>query len=1085
MNQIAGIAAGIATPPNPTVFKSPDGWIYDSNLKVISSPDGRKYQYGGAGLPSASELDQVKKLHAALPSNPAAEERLAKLMPALGASKSVPITTQGKAFVRPPAITGMGIAELANQLTNTIAAPMRAAGRALGPSFLPDWMKELPGNMAAGLITSPVDLFADAAVATDPKSTPKQTKKALANLVLKSGLPMGGLSAGFKAVRTAKQLGKDSKAIADDFVNAFNSAAPKAAKVVPGGQNAPAGAMAGMGAKPVGDVLKGFAPKAAPRRGVSDDVQTPGGASKRNVEAKEPAKQPTSTKKGPKLENTSGAEGKTGLANQVQERKEIEGVLSDIPATKGHGAAHWHGEGKKAVDAGEKEFEPNALAQRIANGEEELTGKKVGALLEGARVHENAVNAAGKTLDDAIKSGRGVDEAREAFEKAKADYQAFAENVQQGKGRWSDVGRALQAGTELDTGNFAQVIQAAERSGKVSEKLKKELQEMSGKIGTADEAGVFPEGSLMRQISDLEAENARLVAQGTVEKAKRGPRFSKEAIATERQQIFAEIDEILKSASTGAHDVGSAVYTAVTAGSKLAVAGGRLALNLAKEGVATLDEIVEKVVAEFRNRGLEIDRQTIVDEMAPQGTGATRSEIQKQIDSLRAQAKRESTANKAKIQSDIDELKKQLESGNFRTPSRREVDISKELANLRAEKALYSGKVQSAIKNLAVPVGKKVVREVAGTVRGTILGSDIGILTRQGLFGLSRPVSFAKSIVAGVKATFSEKALVKIQKEILEHDVDGKVAGVVYKKSGLSLTDHLTDPEELIVGRIFKSIPGLKIFAGAGERFQSAFINKLRSDTFDRAIRLGYKENELAARANFINSATGRANVKQVPDWLQVVLTSPRYEKSRWEMLFQPVRNLGLIGKDLAKGKGLNRGAVANIQDMAITAAEVYGLYKLAELSGYEVDFDPISTDFLKMRKGDEVWDPSAGIAPRMRDMCRMVAWSMEPKYNENLLRVMGQAGLDRPISPAVKELAQHASNMIQRWKGVPENEIADLFRGFRLDEDEKGWQTLMPLVFQTVKKYLDEGDVEGAVSAGAREFVGQSVNRYPKPKKK
>jgi hypothetical protein len=472
-----------------------------------------------------------------------------------------------------------------------------------------------------------------------------------------------------------------------------------------------------------------------------------------------------------------------------------------------------------------------------------------------------------------------------------------------------------------------------------------------------------------------------------------------------------------------------------------------------------------------------------IPEKSPQVLDAESKALKAKLDKIREQLNEVRSIRN--IEDEIAELQRQLDTGDITIPKTKEAKkLSKQISDLQAERDLYRGKVQQAIKQASLSKGAKAAKFVAGNVRGAILGSDIGVLTRQGLFGLSRPLAFARGVGRGFKSAFSEKALAKIEREILDHEVGGQKAGVVYKRAGLSLTDHLTNPEELIIGSLFKKVPGLKVFAGAGERFQSAFINTLRSDMMDRAIRLGFKENELKARANFINSATGRSNVKNVPTALEFVLTSPRYETSRWEMLAQPLRNPAVIIKDLATGKGINRGALQNIQDMAVTAAEIYGLYKLAEASGYEVNFDGTSSDFLKMRKGNEVWDPTAGIAPRLRDAIRIVAYGMEPSSKENFTKAFGDLGI-RPISPVVRQSAEAASTAYQRKQGVAEKDIKSFFSGFTLDEEEKGWIAFTPLIFQTAKKYIDKGDYEGAASAALREFIGQSVNQYPKPKEK
>src|SRR5690606_22144368 len=146
----------------------------------------------------------------------------------------------------------------------------------------------------------------------------------------------------------------------------------------------------------------------------------------------------------------------TGLANRVQEEEALGGIIKQVAPAKGEGAKHWQEAGKAAVEDG-ADYE--LLAQKIARGEAELTGENVGILLEGKRQLLAKVNR----LREGLKANPGL---RAQYEEAQEQLQDYLEAVQAGKGRWSDVGRALQGGTQLDTGDYAAVIAEAEASGK-------------------------------------------------------------------------------------------------------------------------------------------------------------------------------------------------------------------------------------------------------------------------------------------------------------------------------------------------------------------------------------------------------------------------------------------------------------------------------------------------------------------------------------------------------------------------------------------------------------------------------------------
>lgn len=369
-------------------------------------------------------------------------------------------------------------------------------------------------------------------------------------------------------------------------------------------------------------------------------------------------------------------------------------------------------------------------------------------------------------------------------------------------------------------------------------------------------------------------------------------------------------------------------------------------------------------------------------------------------------------------------------------------------------------------------------------MRGIILGSDIGILTRQGLFSWSRPAIAIKATSNAIKAALSPEAMDRWSVEQRDRVINGEAALPQRKAAGLQTTDTLSHPEELVITRWLSRLPDIKVgdrtvkLSAIGrtlERFQTTFINSARVDAFDWGIKHGRTPEELKLRANFINSATGRSNIKQVPKTLAAIMTSPRYEWSRWEMIGQPFRNVGALARDGMKGK-LNRAALDNLQDMAVTGAEIYGVFKLAELAGYSVNWNPSSTDFLKMRKGEEVWDVTAGIAPRMRDLMRLYVGFTHPQYSTTLGKTMTGMGL-RTINPALKTSVEQTSIVVQKAQGIDEPKLP--FTGFQVGDEQVGLITLAPLIVQSINKALEDGPGAAAFT-GAREFIGSGVSRYP-----
>lgn len=425
----------------------------------------------------------------------------------------------------------------------------------------------------------------------------------------------------------------------------------------------------------------------------------------------------------------------------------------------------------------------------------------------------------------------------------------------------------------------------------------------------------------------------------------------------------------------------------------------------------------------------------------------------------------------------IRKAKEALATGDFSgREARQTAAASARVQDARARYALLDRRIRARIESAKPKTTQQqalaVAQGAADTIRGITLGSDVGVLTRQGLFAWSRPGIATEAVGQALKAARSDVDLMKWQLAREQQQINGQSVLVAQKKAGLSVTDPLLHSEELIVAKVLKKIPKLGNAVGALERFQTVFINDVRDRAFNQALRQGFTPEELKLRAHFINSATGRGNVKDVHPYLQLILTSPRYEASRWEMLAAPLKNVVALGS----GGRPNRAAAANLQDMVVTTTGIVGLFKLAELAGYHVTWNPLSSDFLKMRRGEDVWDVSAGMAPRLRDLIRLYVVATHPDYKQNIGDVL-KGTVVRTISPGVRLPVEQGSYAFQRAEGKsPKSPIT----GFGDDPDRQGWVTLFPLIFQSMREAWKKDGAAGGAWAGAREFVGSSVNRYP-----
>jgi len=768
----------------------------------------------------------------------------------------------------------------------------------------------------------------------------------------------------------------------------------------------------------------------------------------------------------------------TGLANQVQEREAIAGVLKKVEPAKGRSPEEWQAVGEDFLNEN-KDFDYEALARDMREGTANLSPENASTLLAGKSRLMAEVNKAARRVDDAPRDA-GV---RAAYEDAQARLQNYVENAQEAlHGPWSDIGRVMQAGTDVDTGSFASVIEHAKRTGPpVSPK----------------EEAVFK--AQVKQIEDLTARNAEVEAQlaearatASVSKGRKVKTWDADAVRLEIDDIFNEFAD-LKGAKgvTGGKKAG-AVSPIGPDDVKLAARRIELAAKLtksyAKLGVANLEELIVKVQGAVRERlGIDISRQEVIDAFAPQG-GRTMTDAKKQLLTLKQQARRMSTtgqeARAAELSRQIKSLEGQIKSGEFREPSPKERFLTQKQRELEAERDRLSQAVRARLKDRQQSTASHAWTAVIEGIRGTKLGTDFGMLMRQGLFATARPKAFIKGLKSGAEALFSDKAAAILEKEMWEKRIGGQKMSLIRKDAGLSLSDSLNHPEEMVIFRMVKNVPIVgKLFAKPLERGQMAFINTVRSELFDAAYLNGMDAAELKLRAKFINSATGRGNIREVPKLLQTIMTSPRYEASRWEMLGRAIAD----PITLAKSGFKNKAARANVQDMAVTAAGIVALYKAAELAGYTVEWNPDSSDFGKVRKGDDVWDVTAGIAPRLRDSLRVfslakrLAFGEETKFGESVIGIAGKA-VGRTLSPAIRTPIEFASARGQLASGVSEKDLKSLFTGYKLEKVDYTVWAFAPLIASSMYQTLEKGgDWRAAAFTGAREFVGTSVQNYPK----
>jgi hypothetical protein len=330
--------------------------------------------------------------------------------------------------------------------------------------------------------------------------------------------------------------------------------------------------------------------------------------------------------------------------------------------------------------------------------------------------------------------------------------------------------------------------------------------------------------------------------------------------------------------------------------------------------------------------------------------------------------------------------------------------------------------------------GRSLLRKTVGIASDTVNSSrtivtayDLSAPFRQGgILSLSHPSCAARSYVNMLRAARSAKAAKNVMAEI-----KSRRYYELYKDSGLYLAEEGKAAEEVFKAVFAKKIPGVNM----SERAYNAYLNTLRADCFDSLLEAlkassnkkmlkagnaayeqyvgslnptgfssldealaslkgaeksitseiivsGINNKELEAIANFVNAATGRGSIGAAEKYAQELSTiffAPKLTASRWQML---------MGQPLYQGSARSRMIIAG--EYGKYLAGLATLYGLAKLSGAQVTWNPRSTDFGKIRFGENRIDPLAGLGKHAVFAARIItgqfkgtSGKQEPIYDD------------------------------------------------------------------------------------------------------
>jgi len=381
---------------------------------------------------------------------------------------------------------------------------------------------------------------------------------------------------------------------------------------------------------------------------------------------------------------------------------------------------------------------------------------------------------------------------------------------------------------------------------------------------------------------------------------------------------------------------------------------------------------------------------------------------------------------------------------------------------------------------------------------------DFSAPLRQGIIAaVNHPLMAWKAQKASFRAWFNKSSF-----DNWFHEVKANPRyEIATKGAGLDLSDphsiHLKAQEEAFMGNIVEAIPGLgdiktksgKNIAGlisGSERAYVMFLDKMRWDLFNRYADM-FEENgrtfenspELyKGLASYVNNATGRGNInlgfmQSSAPVLNAFLFSPRLIASRLNMLG--------LGDIASAGHGFYGKLPPEIRKMAamdmikFVAAGV-GVLALARYGfGADVETDPRSTDFGKIKLGNTRWDIWGGFQPYVRLVAQMISGQKKSSTTGDIQDLNGQGAFGETRG---SELGRFA-----RGKLAPVPAMAfDFLTGRQASGDKT---TLLqeisdhftPLLYSDIHDAWQDQGAKALFTAGIPSIFGVGVQTYqPRP---
>jgi hypothetical protein len=478
-------------------------------------------------------------------------------------------------------------------------------------------------------------------------------------------------------------------------------------------------------------------------------------------------------------------------------------------------------------------------------------------------------------------------------------------------------------------------------------------------------------------------------------------------------------------------------------------------------------------------------------------------------------------ALKNRTNENVEKALAQLNSGNFAPPKEKKIPLMedkelqkqfpKEFNQVKNSINQYIDlKRQIALRRLKEMYEQKPLEEKtldvftkALNIPRTLMASfDYSAPLRQGIVAsISHPIMAKQALKFMFQASASQHVYNRWL-DAVHKDPRWEVA----QKTGLGITDpesiHLRQAEEAFQGAPYaEKIPLVGLGVVASERAYIGYLNHLRWNMFNMYVTrfedqgFTYENNKRLYEgiSSLINSETGRGGMGLKPlekaapvmNWL---LFASKLMASRMNMLgLTDIPNLAIRGATFGK-YGIDYGFYTRLprplridaaKDMVRFIGVGVATLIIAKQLGADVETDPRSSDFGKIRHGNTRWDVWGGFQPYARVLTQFLTGERKSASSGKIQELTGKSFMGETRGTPI------LSFLRGKLAPIPGALFDQFFAGGRdvtgqpvspLGELPKN---LIPLLFQDVYQAMQDQGVKAIFTVGVPSAFGVGVQTY------